>query len=172
MGNLPELGWTQQHPVSFVRWVPTEKIYANDYNPNQVAPPEMKLLELSIRTDGFTQPIVVWQIDDGYEVVDGFHRHRVGRKLGLSHLPVVIINADRLERGDRIASTIRHNRARGKHTIAGMSDVVLELSRRNWSPEKIGRELGMEPDEVLRLKQITGLAEMFADKEFSEAWEI
>jgi ParB-like chromosome segregation protein Spo0J len=104
-------------------------------------------------------------------VVDGFHRHLVGKELGLSHLPVVVINADRSERGDRIASTIRHNRARGKHRVAAMSEIVQELARRNWSDAKIGRELGMEPDEVLRLKQIGGLAELFADKEFSEAWE-
>jgi ParB-like chromosome segregation protein Spo0J len=171
MGNLPD--WIKDHPVSRVEWIPTELVRANDYNPNQVAPPEMRLLELSIRADGFTQPIVAWKTEDGYyEVVDGFHRHLIGKKLGLSHLPLVVINTGRTERDDRIASTIRHNRARGKHTIAGMSDVVLELSRRNWSMEKIGRELGMEPDEVLRLKQITGLAEMFADKDFSEAWEI
>ena len=170
MGDLP--GWINEHPVSRVEWIETELILANDYNPNKVAPPEMKLLELSIKADGFTQPIVVWKTENGhYEVVDGFHRHIIGRKLRLTHLPVVVVNRDRLDRGDRIASTIRHNRARGKHTIAGMSDIVLELSRRNWSMEKIGRELGMEPDEVLRLKQITGLAEMFADKEFSEAWE-
>jgi len=103
--------------------------------------------------------------------VDGFHRHLVGKKMGLTHLPVVVINGDRTEKNDRIASTIRHNRARGKHQVAGMSEIVQELTKRNWSEVKIGRELGMEPDEVLRLKQIGGLAEMFADKEFSEAWE-
>jgi ParB-like chromosome segregation protein Spo0J len=165
------LEWTEQHPVSHIQWLPIDLIHGNDYNPNKVAPPEMKLLELSIQSDGYTQPIVVWQVDGGYEVVDGFHRHLVGAKLGLTHLPCVVINQDRANRADRIASTIRHNRARGKHIVAGMSDIVLELKRRNWSDEKIGRELGMEPDEVLRLAQITGLAEMFADREFSEAWE-
>jgi ParB-like chromosome segregation protein Spo0J len=170
MGDF--LDWTKDHPVSHVQWVPVDQVRANDYNPNKVAPPEMRLLELSIFADGFTQPIVVWRAEDGgYEVVDGFHRHLVGKKLKLSHLPVVVINDERAERGDRIASTIRHNRARGKHTVVGMSDIVLELSRRNWSEARIARELGMEPDEVLRLKQITGLAEMFADQEFSEAWE-
>lgn len=170
MGNLPN--WIKKHPVSRLTWIEIEKVEANNYNPNQVAPPEMRLLELSIENDGYTQPIVVWEVEPGkYEVVDGFHRYLVGKKQKLSHLPVVIINKDRTDRGDRIASTIRHNRARGKHTIAGISDIVLELSRRNWSDKRIGRELGMEPDEVLRLKQITGLAEMFADKEFSEAWE-
>lgn len=166
------LEWTKAHPVSNVQWVPADLVRANDYNPNKVAKPEMELLELSIARDGFTQPIVVWQVEDGFEVVDGFHRHLVGKKMGLSHLPVVVINEAQSGRNDRIASTIRHNRARGKHQIDSMSEIVVELSRRNWSDEKIGRELGMEPDEVLRLKQISGLAEMFADEEFSEAWEI
>jgi len=146
-------------------------VYANDYNPNKVAPPEMKLLEQSIRIDGFTQPIVVWRTDKGYEVVDGFHRHLVGKKLKFTHLPVVVINEGRTDRGDRIAATIRHNRARGKHQVKAMSDIVVELSRRNWSDERIGKELGMDADEVLRLKQITGLAELFAEGNFSEAWE-
>jgi ParB-like chromosome segregation protein Spo0J len=165
------LEWTKDHPVSEVQWVKSDLVYANDYNPNKVAPPEMKLLELSIKSDGFTQPIVTWQTDKGYEVIDGFHRHVVGKKLGLTYLPIVVINHTREDKGDRIAATIRHNRARGKHVVDGMSEIVLELKRRNWNDEKIGRELGMEPDEVLRLAQITGLAEMFADREFSEAWE-
>lgn len=163
--------WTASHPVSNVQWIPADLVYANDYNPNKVAPPEMKLLQRSIEANGYTQPIVVWQTEEGYEVVDGFHRHLVGKDMGLSHLPVVIINDDATERGDRIAATIRHNRARGKHQISAMSDIVVELSRRNWSDKKIGKELGMDADEVLRLKQITGLAELFADEEFSEAWE-
>ena len=158
-------------PVYEVKAVPVEKVLANDYNPNTVAPPEMELLELSIKSDGFTQPIVCWRTEDHYEVIDGFHRHLVGKKLGMEYLPIVIVNQERTDRNDRIASTIRHNRARGKHEIAAMSDIVIELKRRNWSDVKISRELGMEPDEVLRLSQISGLAEMFADKEFSEAWE-
>jgi len=165
------LAWTQKHPVSFVQWIPTELIYANDYNPNQVAGPEMKLLELSIQSDGYTQPIVVWKTEAGYEVVDGFHRHLVGRKLKFSHLPVVIINSERADLSDRMASTIRHNRARGKHQISAMSDIVVELSRRNWANERIAKELGMDADEVLRLKQVEGLAEAFKDLEFSKAWE-
>lgn len=166
--------WTKDHPVSHVRWVPRELVEANDYNPNSVAAPEMKLLQLSIEADGYTQPIVTWLRPDGiHEVVDGFHRHLIGwKRLGLSHLPVVVVNRDRTDKGDRIAATIRHNRARGKHRVDAMSDIVADLARRNWNDEKIARELGMEPDEVLRLKQITGLAEMFADREFSEAWEI
>lgn len=167
-----DLDWTKQHPVSFVQWVPTDKVFANDYNPNSVAKPEMELLELSILEDGFTQPIVVWQTENGYEVVDGFHRHLVGKKLGMSHLPVVIISEGRTDRSDRIASTIRHNRARGKHQVGAMSEIVQELARRNWNDQKIAKELGMEPDEVLRLKQISGLADLFGDDEFSEAWEM
>lgn len=161
----------ESHPVNNVKWVPTEEVFANDYNPNKVAPPEMKLLERSITVDGYTQPIVVWKVDDGYEVIDGFHRHLVGKKLKMTHIPVVVVNGSRTDKGDRIASTIRHNRARGKHQIESMSEIVQELSRRNWSEKRIGKELGMDPDEVLRLKQITGLAEMFSNEEFSEAWE-
>jgi len=166
-----DLIWIHNHPVSRVQWVETDKVYANDYNPNSVAPPEMELLKVSIESDGFTQPIVVWDTESGFEVVDGFHRHIVGKMLELSHLPVVIINQDRSDKGDRIASTVRHNRARGKHRVGAMSEIVQDLARRNWSDKKIGKELGMDPDEVLRLKQISGLAEMFADEEFSEAWE-
>lgn len=166
-------------PVDFVRWVKADAVQANDYNPNSVAPPEMKLLELSILEDGYTQPIVSWKPEDspGLEVIDGFHRNRVGRECTKvrarihGYLPVVVANGDRADRGDRIAATIRHNRARGKHRIDAMSEIVVELRRRNWSEEKIGKELGMDPDEVLRLAQISGLAEMFADREFSEAWE-
>lgn len=164
-------------PVDCVLWVRGEQVEANDYNPNSVAPPEMKLLEISITEDGYTQPIVAWGKNDYYEVVDGFHRNRVGkesktiRKRVHGYLPITLINHDREDKGDRIAATIRHNRARGKHQVAAMSDIVLDLSRRNWSDKKIGRELGMEPDEVLRLKQITGLAELFSDVEFSEAWQ-
>jgi ParB-like chromosome segregation protein Spo0J len=131
----------------------------------------MQLLRRSIEANGFTQPIVVWRVEDGFEVIDGFHRHRIGRDMGLSHLPVVVINDTDTGRNDRIAATIRHNRARGKHQIEAMSDIVVELSRRNWSDSRIAKELGMDADEVLRLKQITGLAEMFADQDFSEAWE-
>lgn len=162
----------KNHPVSNVTWVDSNLIQANDYNPNSVAKPEMELLKLSILSDGYTQPIVVWEVDNNqYEVVDGFHRHLVGKELGLKKLPAVIINKDRESRNDRIASTIRHNRARGKHKVESMSDIVVELSRRNWSDKRIAKELGMDQDEVLRLKQITGLADLFSDKDFSQAWE-
>lgn len=164
-------------PVDCVQWVPAADVTANDYNPNSVAPPEMELLRLSIGADGYTQPIVSWQHDGVYEVIDGFHRHRVGKECAdiqarvKGYLPLVVIKGEREDRNDRMASTIRHNRARGKHRVEAMSEIVIELKRRNWSDEKIGRELGMDQDEVLRLTQIAGLAEMFADKEFSEAWE-
>ena len=135
-------------------------------------------MHISIQEDGYTQPIVVWERDGIYEVVDGFHRNRVGKEyLDITeriygYLPVVVINDDRNDKGDRMASTIRHNRARGKHSVSAMSDIVMDLKRRNWNDEKIARELGMDADEVLRLAQITGLAEMFSDREFSQAWEI
>lgn len=175
---LHEVSPMKNEPVDCVLWVPAETVVANDYNPNQVAPPEMRLLELSISEDGYTQPIVTWRVDGRREVVDGFHRNRVGkecksvRQRVRGYLPVTTINDDRTDKGDRIAATIRHNRARGKHHVEGMSDIVLELKRRNWTDAKICKQLGMDPDEVLRLTQIQGLAEMFADQEFSEAWEV
>ncbi len=165
-------------PVDLVEWERAEHVSANDYNPNSVAAPEMKLLELSIAADGYTQPIVTSAGSGSIEVVDGFHRAKVGkgsatvRARTLGYVPITRINEDREGRSDRIAATIRHNRARGKHGVDAMSAIVIELARRNWSSEKIGRELGMEADEVLRLKQIAGLAEMFADRDFSQAWEI
>jgi len=165
-------------PVDCVQWVLAGEVRANDYNPNSVAPPEMKLLEHSIMEDGYTQPIVAWPQEDGYEVVDGFHRNRVGKECKAvskrihGYLPVVKINTSQSDLTDRMASTIRHNRARGKHRVESMSDIVIELKRRNWKDERICRELGMDPDEVLRLCQITGLAELFSDTEFSKAWDV
>ena len=176
--TLHDISPFAHEPVDFVRWVPADDVHANDYNPNSVAAPEMELLRLSIMADGYTQPIVTHPDDEGgLEVVDGFHRNRVGKELAdvrervHGYLPVVHIKADRVDRGDRIAATIRHNRARGKHQVTAMSEIVLELKRRNWSDYKIGRELGMDPDEVLRLAQISGLAEAFADRDFSMAWD-
>lgn len=167
----------KQEPVDCVLWVPNANVHANDYNPNSVAPPEMELLRVSIEADGYTQPIVSMPDEGTFEVIDGFHRHRVGKECQdindrvHGRLPIVVINDARREKGDRMAATIRHNRARGKHKIDAMSDIVLDLKKRNWSDEKIARELGMEADEVLRLAQITGLAEMFKDQDFSQAWE-
>lgn len=177
--ELHKISPFKSEPVDCVLWVKNENVYANDYNPNSVAPPEMKLLYVSISEDGYTQPIVSMIDENGNrEVVDGFHRHRVGKEYEdvknrvYSYLPVVAINENRTDKSDRIASTIRHNRARGKHKVTAMSDIVLELKKRNWSDEKISKNLGMDADEVLRLSQISGLAEMFVDKEFSMSWEV
>lgn len=168
----------KSEPVDFVRWVKNTEVHSNDYNPNSVAPPEMELLRLSIEADGYTQPIVSMIDPDGrFEVIDGFHRHRVGKECAdiqyrvHGYLPLVQIRESQEDKSDRMASTIRHNRARGKHKVDAMSDIVVELKRRFWSDEKIAKQLGMEPDEVLRLTQITGLASLFNDSEFSEAWE-
>lgn len=166
-------------PVDLILWVPCKNVEANDYNPNKVAPPEMRLLEHSIRADGYTQPIVTYVEDDESRrvVIDGFHRNRIGREAAdintrlHGYLPVTTVNMDRIDRSDRIASTIRHNRARGKHMVSAMSDIVVELTKRNWTDKKIAKELGMDPDEVLRLKQIGGLAELFSDRQFSNAWD-
>lgn len=165
-------------PVDCVTWVLAENVQSNDYNPNSVAPPEMELLKVSILEDGYTQPIVTFKTDTVNEVVDGFHRNRVGKECPEvarrihGYLPVVEINAERTDKGDRIAATIRHNRARGKHKVEAMSDIVIELKRRNWSDDKIAKNLGMDADEVLRLCQITGLAEMFKDQDFSKSWDV
>ena len=167
-----------EEPVDCVIWVQGDLVVANDYNPNSVAPPEMRLLELSIEADGYTQPIVASGSSISYEVVDGFHRNRVGKECKKvrervhGYLPLAVINKNREGRMDRMASTIRHNRARGKHKVEAMSDIVVELKRRNWSSERIGRELGMEADEVLRLCQVSGLSEMFADQDFSKSWDV
>lgn len=166
-------------PVDCVLWVKNDTVKANDYNPNSVAPPEMELLRLSISNDGYTQPIVSMDNNDGTrEVIDGFHRNRVGKECEdiqsrvHGYLPVVTIRESQTDLNNRVASTIRHNRARGKHRVESMSDIVVDLKRRNWSPEKIAKELGMDSDEVLRLSQISGLIEMFNDKDFSLAWEV
>ena len=173
---LHEVSPLKNEPVDCVLWVPGNSVTANDYNPNRVAPPEMRLLQHSVSIDGITMPIVTSMVDDDREVVDGFHRNLVCKKRDIKKrlfgmLPVSTIRAN-TSRNERVAATIRHNRARGKHKIDDMSTIIVDLARRNWSDVRIGRELGMDPDEVLRLKQISGLAEAFADREFSEAWEV
>lgn len=175
--ELSEHSPFKSEPVDCVLWVSSDVVTANDYNPNSVAPPEMRLLEHSITEDGYTQPIVSWKREGVREVVDGFHRHRVGKESPTvrarvhGYLPVVTINGEREDKGDRMAATIRHNRARGEHRVDSMAEIVIELKRRFWSDEKISKELGMDADEVLRLTQVTGLAGLFADREFSQAWE-
>ena len=175
---LHEVSPFRSEPVDFVRWVKCDTVIANDYNPNSVAPPEMELLRVSIMADGYTQPVVTMPTEEGYTVIDGFHRTRVSkecqdvRERVHGHTPVVKIKESQEDRSDRIASTIRHNRARGKHRVEAMSDIVIELKRRNWTDEKIAKNLGMEPDEILRLCQISGLSELFQDQEFSASWDV
>jgi ParB-like chromosome segregation protein Spo0J len=163
-------------PVYGVKRVPLEKLKANDYNPNSVAPPEMALLETSIWEDGFTQPIVTFydKANDMYIVVDGFHRYTVGRtserirERERGTLPIVVIDK---ELGDRMASTIRHNRARGSHNIELMSTIVSELVEMGKGDRWICNHIGMSPDELLRMKQITGVAALFANRDFSNSWD-
>ena len=164
-------------PVYNVIAVPIEQIQANAYNPNSVAPPEMKLLELSIWEDGYTMPIVCYYLTeiDKYEIVDGYHRYTTmikserirEREKGL--IPVSIIDKPQ---GERMASTIRHNRARGSHSLELMSNIVSELVEMGKSDGWIAKHIGMSADELLRMKQITGLASLFKDKEFSKSWEV
>lgn len=164
-------------PVYNVIAVPVEKIQANAYNPNSVAPPEMKLLYQSIKEDGYTMPIVCYYLQDidKYEIVDGFHRYRTiienadiyEREHGC--LPVVVIDKDI---SNRMASTIRHNRARGSHSIELMTNIVAELVESGMSDAWIMKNIGMDAEELLRLKQISGLAALFKDKDFSTAWDV
>lgn len=160
-----------EFPVLNVKMVDIEKVVANDYNPNKVAPPEMQLLRHSIEEDGYTQPIVTYydKEKDIYIVVDGFHRYRLAKEVfNLEKVPIVTIDKD-LE--NRMASTIRHNRARGTHQIADMSQIVLTLTENGWTERQISKHLGMELDEIIRLKQITGLKDAFANHTFSKSWE-
>ena len=163
-------------PVYGIKPVPIDKIQANTYNPNHVAPPEMKLLYESIKNDGYTMPIVCYYLEDEdkYEIVDGYHRYTVmlthkdiyEREQGL--LPVSVIDKPI---SDRMASTIRHNRARGEHSIELMTNIVAELSKSGKSDAWILKNVGMDAEELLRLKQLSGLQELFKDKDFSKSWE-
>lgn len=172
--NIAELSPFEE-PVDCVRWIKADKVKANEYNPNKVASTEMKLLHTSIKLDGYTQPIVAYKLGNGeYEVVDGFHRNRVGKeykdinKRIHGYLPIVALDKPLDE---RIGSTIRHNRARGTHQIRSMSEIVLDLVKSGWSDEEICNKIGMELDEVIKLKQITGLKEAFQNYDFSKSWE-
>lgn len=164
-----------ESPVYKVVAVPVEKIQPNSYNPNSVAPPEMKLLYESIKEDGYTMPIVCYYVEeeDQYIIVDGFHRYRImldypdiyERENGLLPVSVIKKTIDR-----RMASTIRHNRARGTHNVDLMSNIVKELHEIGRSDAWISKHLGMDRDEILRLKQITGLMSLFKDVKFGQAW--
>lgn len=171
-----ELSPNQTQPIDRVRWVPIEKVKPNDYNPNSVAGTEMRLLYVSIKADGYTQPVVtVYDAEqDQYVIVDGFHRYFTmqnnrdiyERNNGL--LPVVVINS---HINDRMASTVRHNRARGKHSVTGMSNMVFSMLDNGWEDARICNELGMEAEELLKLKHITGFSKLFKDKEYQKSWE-
>lgn len=167
-----------EEPVDCVQWIPSECIKGNDYNPNTIAPPEMNLLVHSISLDGFTQPIVTHQAEEfQHLVVDGFHRYFVGRRPGFirerlhGYLPIVDIRRDRGCMSDRIAATIRHNRARGLHGVLPMTDIVVKLLQSGWTDSDVARELGMDSDEVLRFKQVSGLPQLFQDHKYSNSWE-
>jgi ParB-like chromosome segregation protein Spo0J len=163
-------------PVSHVRWIPVDMVEPNDYNPNSVARPEMSLLYTSIKHDGYTQPIVAIFDPERkkFVVVDGFHRYHVMRtKADIQRrcngrLPVVVLEKSMAE---RMASTVRHNRARGEHSVQGMSALVYGMLKNGVDDASICRELGMSPEELLRLKHITGFAKLFADSQYSKAWE-
>lgn len=164
------------HPVSAVQWIHVDRIHPNDYNPNAVAPHEMRLLHTSIAQDGYTQPIVTIydSIADRYVIVDGFHRYSIMRmspdiqETTGGYLPVVVIEKPI---ADRMASTVRHNRARGKHSVAGMSNLVFKMLGEGIADIDICNRLGLEPEELLRLKHITGFSKLLANHEYAKAWE-
>ncbi|MBF7997505.1 IbrB-like domain-containing protein [Rahnella laticis] len=167
----------QEEPVDNVQWILTEQIEANDYNPNTMAARESALLTRSLEADGFTQPLVVRRCENTkrYVIVDGFHRYSLCcngplRKRFRGYVPVVI--QEDPDQYAVVATTIRHNRARGQHQIQAMSGLVRELALSGWTNERIAFELGMEQDEVLRLKQLNGLTELFSDRSFSQAWTV
>ena len=163
-------------PVSRVRWVPIDQVIANDYNPNSVARNEMKLLHISVSHDGYTQPIVTIydEVQDKYVIVDGFHRYLIcktykdiAERTG-NRVPIVVIDKPI---NDRMASTVRHNRARGKHSVDGMANMVFTLLDNGWDDAAVCNELGLEIEELVRLKHITGFSKLFEDVEYRKAWE-
>lgn len=175
---LHEAGPFADEPVDCVLWAAADDVQPNAYNPNAVAPPEMRLLRHSIRTDGYTQPVVAWHGGDGrWEVVDGEHRTRVGREDRAvrqrvrGYLPVVAVNHGRTAVSDRMAATIRHNRARGVHGVMPMAEIVAAMMREGVPDEEIARALGMDADELLRFKQQVALPSLFLNQEYSAAWE-
>lgn len=165
----------EDQPIYEVQWIPIEKVHANDYNPNSVATPEMKLLYVSVKKDGYTQPVVVIYDDkkDRYIIVDGFHRYSIMRRFKDIYascegkLPCVVLKGKTMN--DLMASTIRHNRARGKHSVQGMSNIVMEMLLNGASDYEVCNELGLEAEELIRLKYITGYAKLYEDNEYSRA---
>jgi hypothetical protein len=165
-----------KQPINKVLWIPIEKVEPNDYNPNAVANKEMKLLYTSILHDGYTQPIVtIWDEEkEKYIIVDGFHRYFTCKtqedilERNKGHVPIVVIEKDI---NDRMASTVRHNRARGEHSITGMGNMVFELLQNGWTDSEICNHLGMEAEEILKLKHITGFSKLFEDSEYQKSWE-
>lgn len=173
---LHEASPVNSQPVDRIRWVPIDMVTPNSYNPNSVAGREMKLLYHSIKHDGYTQPVVtVWDEAQGkYCIVDGFHRYFTCKtnkdiyERNQGRLPIVVIDKDI---NDRMASTVRHNRARGKHSVAGMSNMVFEMLENGMTDAEICNQLGMEPEELLRLKHITGFAKLFENVQYRQAWK-
>jgi ParB-like chromosome segregation protein Spo0J len=171
-----ELSPVNTQPIDLVRWVDINKVQANDYNPNSVAKIEMGLLYTSIKHDGYTQPVVTIYDEtlDKYIIVDGFHRYFTCKsnkdilERNNGCLPIVVIEKDI---NDRMASTVRHNRARGKHSVTGMSNMVFSMLENGWTDAEVCNELGMESEEILRLKHITGFSKLFEDMEYKKAWE-
>jgi ParB-like chromosome segregation protein Spo0J len=174
---LHEASPLKHHPVDFVQWQKSENVEGNEYNPNQVAPPEMRLLIRSIEEDGYTMPIVGCPEDEHIRIVDGFHRRKSERTSRSIHestygyLPLSIIRDEKRGISDRMASTIRHNRARGTHDVDLMVNIVAELTEAGMGDDWIMKHIGMDADELLRLKQVSGLAALFRDREYSRAWE-
>ena len=174
--QLRTLSPVKDQAVDLVLWIPIEEVSPNDYNPNSVAKIEMNLLYTSISHDGYTQPIVTIKDEETgrYVIVDGFHRYFTAYsnpdilEKNFGTVPIVVIEKDI---NDRMASTIRHNRARGKHSVTGMSSMVFEMLSNGWSDEEICNELGMQPEEILKLKHITGFSKLFQDTEYQRAWE-
>lgn len=173
---LHELSPNKDMPIDLIHWVPVEKVQANDYNPNAVPKTEMNLLYVSVKNDGYTQPVVTIYDEkiDKYVIIDGFHRYSTlrnnadlqERTHGL--LPIVVLRKDI---NDRMASTVRHNRARGKHSVEGMSNMVYEMLKNGWKDEDICNELGMSADELVRLKHVTGFSKLFKDAQFRKEWK-
>jgi ParB-like chromosome segregation protein Spo0J len=176
-GILHEVSPLKHHPVDYVHWEKSENVEGNEYNPNAVAPPEMKLLNRSIEEDGYTMPIVTFPDTDTIRIVDGFHRRKAERtnpqihESTMGYIPTTTIRECKRSVSDRMASTIRHNRARGTHNIDLMVNIVAELTEAGMGNDWIMKNIGMDADELLRLKQISGLAALFKDRPYSRAWE-